>query len=48
MIELDHLHKLIYLGESLERGFKSDRGRLNDQAIYEEVVVMANTSGAFC
>ena len=45
MINLDGLQQLIDLRESLEREFKSDRGRLSDKAIVEEVVAMANTNG---
>ena len=45
MVKLEGLQELIGAGESLEREFKSDRGRLSDKDIFEEVVAMANTSG---
>jgi ATP-dependent DNA helicase RecG len=45
MVNLDRLEKLIALGESTDREFKSDRQRLSDRVIYEEVVALANTSG---
>lgn len=45
MIDIEHLEKLIAMGESLEREFKSDKNRLSDKDIYEEVVAMANTKG---
>lgn len=45
MINLDSLQQLVDLGESLEREFKSDRVRLSDKDIVEEIVAMANTNG---
>jgi ATP-dependent DNA helicase RecG len=45
MVNLDRLEKLIALGESTDREFKSDRQQLSDRVIYEEVVALANTSG---
>ena len=45
MISLDQLTDMIALGESVEREFKSDRRRLSDSEIYEEIVALANTSG---
>ena len=45
MISLDQLTDLIALGETVEREFKSDRRRLSDSEIYEEIVALANTSG---
>lgn len=36
---------LIESGEALDIEFKSDRRRISDREIYEEVVAMANTSG---
>jgi ATP-dependent DNA helicase RecG len=37
--------EIVKSGESLDREFKSDRRRINDREIYEEVVAFANTSG---
>ena len=45
MINLDSLQQLVDLGESLEREFKSDRVRLSDKDIVEDIVAMANTNG---
>lgn len=45
MINFDSLQQLVDLGESLEREFKSDRIRLSDKYIVEEIVAMANTNG---
>jgi ATP-dependent DNA helicase RecG len=39
------LQALIQAGESLTVEFKSDRQQINDSAIYEEVVALANTQG---
>ncbi|MGO9569351.1 MAG: RNA-binding domain-containing protein [Desulfomonilaceae bacterium] len=45
MMDVDRIEGLVSAGESLEREFKSDRGRLSDKDIFEEVVSMANTDG---
>ncbi len=45
MMDVDRLQVLINAGESLEREFKSDRKRLSDKDIFEEIVAMANTNG---
>jgi ATP-dependent DNA helicase RecG len=45
MMDSNQLMKLIEAGESLETEFKSDRRRINDREIYEEIVALANTSG---
>lgn len=45
MIETNRLVEIVKSGESLDREFKSDRRRINDREIYEEVVAFANTSG---
>ncbi len=45
MIEKEQLNKLIAMGESIEQEFKSDRRRLSDREIYEDIVAFANTSG---
>lgn len=45
MIDLDRLKELLAGGETLEVEFKSDRMKLNDNGIYEEVVALANTKG---
>jgi ATP-dependent DNA helicase RecG len=45
MMDVDRIEVLVSAGESLEREFKSDRGRLSDKDIFEEVVSMANTDG---
>src|SRR4030042_513999 len=45
MVDLAQLEKLIAAGESVEREFKSDRRQISDNAIYEEVVALANTDG---
>lgn len=44
-MDLDRLQELVSAGESLEQEFKSDRGRLSDKDIFEEIVGMANTNG---
>ena len=44
-MDLDRLQELVSAGESLEQEFKSDRGKLSDKVIYEEIVAMANTNG---
>lgn len=44
-MELSRLQGIIAQGEALGREFKSDRGRLSDNDIYEEVVALANTEG---
>lgn len=44
-MDVDRIEVLVSAGESLEREFKSDRGRLSDKDIFEEVVSMANTDG---
>lgn len=44
-MNLETLETLLAMGESLEREFKSDRGRFSDRAIYEEIVAFANTAG---
>ncbi len=41
----DELRPLIAQGEALTREFKSDRQRISDAVIYEEVVAMANADG---
>ena len=45
MVNLDHLQEMVNAGESLEREFKSDRGRFSDRDVVEEIVAMANTVG---
>lgn len=45
MIDEKRLMEIIDSGESLEREFKSDRRKISDREIYEEVVAFANTSG---
>lgn len=45
MIDLDRLKELLAGGETVEVEFKSDRMKLNDNGIYEEVVALANTKG---
>jgi len=45
VIDSDRLSGLIKSGEDLGIEFKSDRRRISDREIYEEVVAMANTSG---
>ena len=44
-LTIDKLHEIINSGESLEVEFKSDRNKLSDSDIYEEIVAMANTNG---
>lgn len=45
MINSDRLRDLLAMGESLEREFKSDRRKISDKEIYEEVVSLANSHG---
>jgi len=45
MITVNQLSGIIAKGEQLDIEFKSDRRRINDSEIYEEVVAMANTKG---
>lgn len=45
MIDHHRLLELIASGEALDIEFKSDRRRISDREIYEEVVAMANTRG---
>jgi hypothetical protein len=45
MIDVTQLNGLIAAGEALQREFKSDRRRIGDSEIYEEVVALANTDG---
>lgn len=45
MIDVQHLEELIAAGEAITREFKSDRRQISDDAIYGEVVAMANTEG---
>ena len=44
-MDLTQLENLIAAGESVEREFKSDRSKISDNTIYEEVVALANTDG---
>ncbi len=44
-MDLDRLQELVSAGESLEQEFKSDRGRLSDKDVFEEIVAMANANG---
>ena len=44
-MDLTQLENLIAAGESVEREFKSDRCKISDKTIYEEVVALANTDG---
>jgi ATP-dependent DNA helicase RecG len=45
-MDLDTLHRILEQGETLEVEFKSDRQRaLSDNAIYEEIVALANSNG---
>ena len=44
-MDLKRLTDLIRNGETLEVEFKSDRRRLKDKIIYEEIVALANSSG---
>ena len=45
MTDLQGLQRYLASGESLACEFKSDRNRLSDSVIYEEVVALANTDG---
>ena len=45
MISNEQLQQMVLQGESLTVEFKSDRRRISDREIYEEVVAMANASG---
>jgi len=45
MLDLARFQELIAAGEAVGREFKSDRRQLNDNAIYEEIVALANTDG---
>lgn len=45
MIDLVRLEQLIKTGETIEIEYKSDRDKLSDRVIYEEIVAMANSSG---
>jgi ATP-dependent DNA helicase RecG len=44
-MDLGRLEELVSAGECLEQEFKSDRRKLSDKDIYEEIVAMANTNG---
>jgi len=44
-MDLTQLENLIAAGESVELEFKSDRQQISDNAIYEEIVALANTDG---
>jgi len=44
-MDAESLNELIAQGENLEIEFKSDRRKISDREIYEEVVALANTSG---
>jgi len=44
-MDADRLKGIIALGEALDREFKSDRRKISDAEIYEEVVAMANADG---
>lgn len=44
-MDADRLKEIIALGEAVDREFKSDRRKLSDAEIYEEVVAMANADG---
>lgn len=46
-MDLQQLETMIAAGESLDCEFKSDRGRISDNDIYEQVVALANTNGGF-
>jgi ATP-dependent DNA helicase RecG len=45
MMDADRLKGIIALGEAVVREFKSDRRKLSDAEIYEEIVAMANADG---
>jgi ATP-dependent DNA helicase RecG len=45
MISYEQLVQQIAHGETLNLEFKSDRRRISDREIYEEIVAMANASG---
>ena len=45
MIDIARLEQLVASGEALDVEFKSDRHRISDSDIYEEVVALANASG---
>ncbi len=47
MLTMEKLLEIIHSGESLGVEFKSDRGKLSDSIIYEEIVALANTNGGF-
>ena len=44
-MDSNQLEQEISQGEAVEREFKSDRKRLRDETIYEEIVAMANSVG---
>lgn len=44
-MDADRLKGIIALGEAVDREFKSDRRKISDAEIYEEVVAMANADG---
>ena len=44
-MDVKRLSQLVALGESVEREFRSDRRRISDGGIYEEVVALADTLG---
>jgi len=44
-MDADRLKEIIALGEAVDREFKSDRRKISDAEIYEEVVAMANADG---
>jgi ATP-dependent DNA helicase RecG len=44
-MDVGRLNELIAQGETLTVEFKSDRRKISDKEIYEEVVALANTSG---
>jgi hypothetical protein len=47
MLSLGEVTEIIAGGEQVGVEFKSDRRRLSDNDIYEEVVLLANSKGGF-
>lgn len=47
IMNADRLKEIIALGEAVDREFKSDRRKISDAEIYEEIVAMANADGGF-
>jgi ATP-dependent DNA helicase RecG len=45
MIDRQEILSLVAGGEAVDREFKSDRQKISDGTIYEEIVAMANTKG---